>query len=551
MLVLASLYRDWCMKAWDEVQDDEVGYWIGEFEFLPLGVGQLIGADDDLSTDPHEALAEAIETLMARERKAVVEALLSGFGGVDGLFVALWSSNQAPDAQATAPPRGNERAEHSEQTSLFDSEDDNDLDDDDYDDDGDEPETDADILNDMTALKMNAYEWIDSGCESLVPLDFGAMNRLGVDSRVGTLTKLVHVCSRRTRRMMKPMSEPNSKPLLTPEERAALPPPPKPDSAHLERMRRRYPQGFRAWAHEGLSEGSGSPVRQDASRGSSPAAAEVTPPAEEPPFLVVRPSAHVHRPARLGRHLVRRPTGQRPPHDRRELRIQVRGEAGEAHPRRPQEGRLALEPAHEGLVSQARPRHRGLSPPRRGHPRGGPRRVRLSRQAARCDRPRRLGPTYAIPSGTRTRVIGPKAPRNGGGAEGADARPACGTPPSCVCNVALVPAPASARTGALAVWSMPLSPGFPPRARSPPVMRVPTSLCTGPRGRVARSNATTSADDAFRRPPALAVPFREPESPRRTGAGGSRRSLPQRPPAAGQPGAAARAWPAARRAPPR
>ena len=163
MLVLASLYRDWCMKAWDEVQDDEVGYWIGEFDFLPLGVGQLIGANDDLSTDPHEALAEALETLMPRERKAVVDALLSGFGGVDGLFVALWRSNQGSDAESTAPPSDSERAELTEQASLFDSEDDDDFDDD------DEPETDAGILNDVTALKMSAYEWIRSGCESFGP----------------------------------------------------------------------------------------------------------------------------------------------------------------------------------------------------------------------------------------------------------------------------------------------------------------------------------------------------------------------------------------------
>ena len=49
---------------------------------------------------------------------------------------------------------------------------------------------------------------------------------------------------------MKPMSEPNSKPLLTPEERAALPPPPKLDSAQLAAMQREYPQGFRNWVHE-------------------------------------------------------------------------------------------------------------------------------------------------------------------------------------------------------------------------------------------------------------------------------------------------------------
>ena len=169
MLVLASLYRDWCMKAWDEVQDDEVGYWIGEFDFLPLGVGQLIGVDDDLSTDPHEALVEALETLMARERKAVVDALLSGFGGVDGLFVALWRSNQDSDAESTDSPANSERAESAEQASLFDGEDENDLDDDDG---VDEPETDADILNDVTASKMNAYEWVRSGCESFGPTRF-------------------------------------------------------------------------------------------------------------------------------------------------------------------------------------------------------------------------------------------------------------------------------------------------------------------------------------------------------------------------------------------
>ena len=49
---------------------------------------------------------------------------------------------------------------------------------------------------------------------------------------------------------MKPMSEPNSKPLLTPEERAALPPPPQPDAARLAEQDRLYPQGFGNWVHE-------------------------------------------------------------------------------------------------------------------------------------------------------------------------------------------------------------------------------------------------------------------------------------------------------------
>jgi hypothetical protein len=48
------------------------------------------------------AIADELFRLMARERQAVAAAVLDGFGGVEGLFVALWRSNKRPSDDRTA-----------------------------------------------------------------------------------------------------------------------------------------------------------------------------------------------------------------------------------------------------------------------------------------------------------------------------------------------------------------------------------------------------------------------------------------------------------------
>lgn len=126
-------------------EDDTPQLWLSGVETSPFHIGQLVGEAIDLD-DPEGDLDDALNLLMRQERSAVVSALMEGFGGVDGLFIALCRSNKEPQDDTLV------------------------------DDDGESPtsETDADILNAVTGEKMAGYEWIDQGCESYGPLRFMA-----------------------------------------------------------------------------------------------------------------------------------------------------------------------------------------------------------------------------------------------------------------------------------------------------------------------------------------------------------------------------------------
>lgn len=156
-LVLASFYRDWCQIACDERQDDEPGLWFGAVEYDPLVVTKLGGVDYDPEVDDEwECVEEALVNLMHRARRRVVAALLAGFGGTNGLFLALWkSSHQAAVPLSGVPAGGVKDA----------------ADEDEGDDDWEEGglEDDAAILNNVDTDKLAGYQWIDSGCESYGP----------------------------------------------------------------------------------------------------------------------------------------------------------------------------------------------------------------------------------------------------------------------------------------------------------------------------------------------------------------------------------------------
>jgi hypothetical protein len=144
-LVLASVYRDWCAIVWDEVHDDSPELWISESDVDRLHIGQLLGPDVELD-EFHEGIADALLTLMDREREAVVTALLAGFGSTEDLFIALWRSNKDPD----------------DEQSVED------------DDDRLPPETDADILNETTRphrRRWRAMSGSPRAANRSVPLD--------------------------------------------------------------------------------------------------------------------------------------------------------------------------------------------------------------------------------------------------------------------------------------------------------------------------------------------------------------------------------------------
>lgn len=134
-LVLASFYRDWATVAFDEVLDDSPSSWLRLTDAHPFHVGQIVGNAVEID-DPEYDLDEAVQYLMEQERSTVVRALLKGFNGVVGLFLALWRSERGEDSVDGSP------------------------------------EDDAEILDTPTDEKLAAYEWIDQGCRFLGPLRF-------------------------------------------------------------------------------------------------------------------------------------------------------------------------------------------------------------------------------------------------------------------------------------------------------------------------------------------------------------------------------------------
>ena len=140
-LTLAGLYHDFCAVAWKEF--DEPGYrqWAEELCISPFRVGQLVS--DEPSCDEEDddtAFRAALVHLVAKAREAVLASLLSGFGGVSGLFGSLWRSGTT-SAEAEDYEGSNS-------------------------DDGD-PETEWQILNDVTPDKLEAFSWLDDGCPAV------------------------------------------------------------------------------------------------------------------------------------------------------------------------------------------------------------------------------------------------------------------------------------------------------------------------------------------------------------------------------------------------
>ena len=71
--MLASIYRDWCALVWDEVHDDSPECWLSAAEVNPFHVGQLLGPNVELCKELEDSLDEALNILMQREHKAVVD----------------------------------------------------------------------------------------------------------------------------------------------------------------------------------------------------------------------------------------------------------------------------------------------------------------------------------------------------------------------------------------------------------------------------------------------------------------------------------------------
>ena len=167
-LCLASLYRDWCSLADDELLDDELTWWADELDISTFRLAQLVGPDfGEGETDEYELRRYALQSLTEDARADVVQALKKSYGSDADLFLALWRINHPAPPKPAAPFLSLKTTEVSNTAlSLFDLtlETDKEEDDDDtyYEDDNE-------VLNDVTDEKLAAYAWIDDDCPSVRP----------------------------------------------------------------------------------------------------------------------------------------------------------------------------------------------------------------------------------------------------------------------------------------------------------------------------------------------------------------------------------------------
>src|SRR3990172_2682325 len=172
-IALADLYHEFCHLAWEEMYEPALREWAEVLRLSPFRIGQLAGLagvdewpDDDGTADDDEAVTAALMGLVHRARDEIIPVLQVGFGGVDGLFVALWRSNrfEPPPSSDTAHAQPEARGEGADGQAEGDHEDDVTIDLFNGLLDEPEPETDKEILNDITSEKLPAYDWLTAGC---------------------------------------------------------------------------------------------------------------------------------------------------------------------------------------------------------------------------------------------------------------------------------------------------------------------------------------------------------------------------------------------------
>lgn len=134
LMILASIYRDWCAVAWSEFHDDEPVEWASLLNIHPFYVGCLVGRSDDVEDDAEDFLASALSLLIESGRRGVLDALQQSLGGPLRLFYAFWlGSFAAPDSAA---PDADGAAE---------------------------PVSDG-FLKELTLENLDGFEWIRNGC---------------------------------------------------------------------------------------------------------------------------------------------------------------------------------------------------------------------------------------------------------------------------------------------------------------------------------------------------------------------------------------------------
>lgn len=95
-LALGGIYRDFCAVQWEESSDRWYSEWAVSLDLSLLILGQYYGhlAGEPLTEEASEVLA----TLVENQRRAVVGALRTGFGGDAKLYESLARSREPRSA---------------------------------------------------------------------------------------------------------------------------------------------------------------------------------------------------------------------------------------------------------------------------------------------------------------------------------------------------------------------------------------------------------------------------------------------------------------------
>lgn len=130
LITLGVIFREFCELTRGEPSDADITDWADTLEICPVRVGQVLGPKYQEDSDEPVGLESALLALIDKVRTEVSDNLVKGFGNESTLFLSLWRASEGGTI--------------------------------------DEPEEDADsVLNEVTAERMKAFEWITEGMPSL------------------------------------------------------------------------------------------------------------------------------------------------------------------------------------------------------------------------------------------------------------------------------------------------------------------------------------------------------------------------------------------------
>jgi hypothetical protein len=133
LMTLATIYKEFCDLAWDEWNEPMYTVWASELDINRYRVAQSIGPEfaKDSNETEEDLLSLALAELVDLARAEISDVLIKDFGGESALFISLWrtAGSSEEDSEGEGQPE----------------------------------EDDYSIVNNVTAEKGRAFEWIQEG----------------------------------------------------------------------------------------------------------------------------------------------------------------------------------------------------------------------------------------------------------------------------------------------------------------------------------------------------------------------------------------------------